>query len=586
MIRKMMGHVPIPQGNTDSNTSNNQPRYKRVPKSRRPGPWRDYIIKSLPASSGPYDVGSIDLEIAVEREDFGIVRDGKPAVLLETVLWTIFYPIALGTGKGRAPDGKKQWSRQLWLSKSRSKMARGYGDFSGVNKAFCQIFFNGTVGLTKLPVWRNAPLAQHFPAEGNVHEDGHEIRDKSAENPYDRPPIFPLILFSHGLGGTRTTYSAVCGEYASYGWICCAVEHRDGSGPRTFVNYGDGRPPRVVDYVNPADGKNDTANDVPTDHELRNAQIRMRKREIDLVHDFMTEIYDGKGEQVAARNLRAKNRKDVENVIGGSSRGTKGVDWSAWKGRFQIDKVTMCGHSFGGATTMSVLRTPEMLKYIKYGILMDIWGQAMPTHPIDGELDVVQVPVLLMGSESFLYWEENLKLMFDLARDISKSGQRIWMFTIRGSFHLSFSDFGVLWPHLFKIMFNTRIHPQRAIDIIVNASLEFFKQVMPDSVARWNRGTDEQLLLTPINDKWRNIEGKRNDWRKKMGTHADDKHEIWMHLTPDSGFAGIEGHTSGGTDATAHAHNVSTASENANSGRNKSHARRHHPEKCEKKNPP
>jgi platelet-activating factor acetylhydrolase len=81
------------------------------------------------------------------------------------------------------------------------------------------------------------------------------------------------------------TYSSICVEYASYGWICVAIEHRDGSGPRTFVNYADGKPPRVVDYIHPKGG-NDTVNDTDreTDHELRDAQITMRKREIEEVH--------------------------------------------------------------------------------------------------------------------------------------------------------------------------------------------------------------------------------------------------------------------------------------------------------------
>lgn len=581
MLEKLLPGIPIPRGKNNGTASKSLPKYRTAPKSRRPRALRDYVTKSLPSSSGPYDVGSIELEVPVERKTFGIERDGREALVMETILVTIYYPIKLGTGKMRAPDGKKEWSRQLWLSKDRGRMARGYGDFSGVNKTFCQFFFTSSVGLTKLPAWRNAPLAMHFPAEGNVHEAGVDVRDKQAENPFDRPPIFPLMLFTHGLGGTRTTYSAICGEYASYGWICCAIEHRDGSGPRSFVNYGDGRPARVVDYVTSLDGRNDTSNDVPTDHALRNAQIRMRKCEIDALYRIMCRINDGKGEEVAETNLRVK---PGAAIVGGSTRGTKGVDWSTWAGRMQVDNVILCGHSFGAATTISILRTPRMLTYVKYGILLDCWAQGLPPHAMEDEQEAIGAPVLAMGSESFLYWEENLKLMFDLARRTTtaerRDAQKMWMFTLRGSFHLSFSDFGLLWPHLFKMLFNTSIDPQRAIDVIINASMEFFKEVMPERVSRWNRGSDEGLLATPISDAWRNVRGDKNDWRKKMTAAArsgDGEGEIWMHITPTSGLAGIEGKTEGGTDTTAHAHNVSTHPGNANDRRNKDHAAAHGP---------
>lgn len=565
-MSSILPKIPIPRGKNDGNASKHQPFYHTAPKSRRPLAFRDYILKSLPPSSGPYDVGSIDLEIPVEKVDFGIKRDGKSVLVMETVLFTILYPIKLGTNRMRAPDGRKRWSRQLWLSKDRNKMGRGYGDFSGVNEAWCQFFFNASVGLTKLPAWRNAPIAEHFPAEGNVREKGAEIRDQSADDPLDRPPRFPIVLFTHGLGGTRTTYSALCSEYASYGFTCVAIEHRDGSGPRTFVNYEDGTEARVVDYIRPEDGRTDTSNEEETDHELRNAQLRMRKREIHETWKILCQINSGNGAKVAIQNRRIK---PLTNAIGGTSRGTKGIQWDKWQDRLQVDNCIMCGHSFGGATTVSVLRTPEMLKYIKYGIVLDIWGQGLPLSPLEDEQEHVSTPILAMGSESFLYWEENLKIMFDLARDTRNNGQQIWMLTIRGSFHLSFSDFSILWPRIFKVLFKTKIQPQRGIDIMINASMEYFKHVMPDRVNRWNRGTDEKLLDTPISDGWRNVEGKRNDWKRKMKRHGGDDREIWMHIRPDSGLEGIEGHTEGGTDSKAGEKHVSTAAGNHNEEENK-----------------
>ena len=39
-------------------------------------------------------------------------------------------------------------------------------------------------------------------------------------------PLMPVIIFSHGLGGMRTTYSGICCDLASHGYIVVSVEHR------------------------------------------------------------------------------------------------------------------------------------------------------------------------------------------------------------------------------------------------------------------------------------------------------------------------------------------------------------------------
>ena len=40
---------------------------------------------------------------------------------------------------------------------------------------------------------------------------------------------FPVILFSHGLAGTRNTYSLFCSELASRGYVVLAIEHACGT---------------------------------------------------------------------------------------------------------------------------------------------------------------------------------------------------------------------------------------------------------------------------------------------------------------------------------------------------------------------
>jgi platelet-activating factor acetylhydrolase len=51
---------------------------------------------------------------------------------------------------------------------------------------------------------------------------------------------FPLVIFSHGLAGTRTTYSQYCSALASEGYVVLSIEHKDGSGPLVTVPKGDG----------------------------------------------------------------------------------------------------------------------------------------------------------------------------------------------------------------------------------------------------------------------------------------------------------------------------------------------------------
>lgn len=46
---------------------------------------------------------------------------------------------------------------------------------------------------------------------------------------------FPVVIFSHGLAGSRLSYSQYCGELASHGVVVVALEHRDGSGIQTTV---------------------------------------------------------------------------------------------------------------------------------------------------------------------------------------------------------------------------------------------------------------------------------------------------------------------------------------------------------------
>jgi platelet-activating factor acetylhydrolase len=232
------------RSSTVGQSSSGEVPHAKKPRSRPPASLRDHLPfpnSSLPPASGPYSVGSMEIEVPVANPHkiSHIKRNGRHLLQLETVLFTLYYPAAFGSGSGPAPGGGKKWSRETWLPRPRKETARGYAKFAGIPESVGIAVAGSTTMLTKLRAYRNGPPATHWPPEGNSKKRGYKVKNEQGLPPegIDRAPIFPLLMFSHGLGGSRTAYSSLCTEFASYGFVVCAVEHRDGSGPRTFVNH-------------------------------------------------------------------------------------------------------------------------------------------------------------------------------------------------------------------------------------------------------------------------------------------------------------------------------------------------------------
>jgi platelet-activating factor acetylhydrolase len=298
--------------------------------------------------------------------------------------------------------------------------------------------------------------------------------------------------------------------------------------------------------------------------ELRNAQLEMRMAELEETYYTLQLINSGHGDIVYGANLRRKGN------VGSSSKGLEGINWPDWEGRMFLQNVTAMGHSFGGATVVQVVRQKNNFRWIGQGIILDAWGPAMPPS---GEVthESLQKPVLAINSEIFMHWTDNFQRLVDICNEARSNSAPCWMLTIKGSTHLSQSDFGVLYPHSMSLLMKTLVHPRRAVYLTVNASFEFLQKVLPPQQTLSNDWPDEGILSTKnlITDKlpsgykpadrWMAarlkipnefcLRLKRRFERKpkvpKVATDIDGKplvgivnfppgKEVWMHCSPSS----------------------------------------------------
>ncbi|KAF9875741.1 phospholipase a2 [Colletotrichum karsti] len=513
---------------------------RRRSEAHPPRTIRERFLHSLPYYTGPYGVGFLEIEAPARqpRTFSELRRDNVPLLRLDTVLFSVYYPCTLktkanddpaaaaapGRQDGSAKKEKKQkLSRVGWLPRPRVLTCKGYAKFMSVPHLPVTAYIASTSMFTKLPALRNAKLAENWPEEmlGDGGPAGRAARNE--ESTSSAKPRFPVIIFSHGLGGSRMSYSSICGELASYGFIVVAVEHRDGSGARTYVNLPEHREVSdsdssitnahvksvsakkvknkkkgkegndqhyCVDYLFPKDNAQDTAphNARGVDTQLRTAQIQMRMTEMEEAYRVLGYINEGRGHEVEAMNLRRKGN------VASSSKGLTGIDWSDWKGRMFLEDVTIMGHSFGGATTVEMLRT-ESLSWVGQGIILDAWGPATP-HPGEDARHRVKKPLLSIGSEAFMHWQENFDRLVDICNEARGEDALTWMMTIRGSTHLSQTDFAILYSTWMDLLMKTLVNPLRAIYLTVSPALEFLKITLPPEQTKYNMWVDEKILKT------------------------------------------------------------------------------------------
>jgi platelet-activating factor acetylhydrolase len=136
---------------------------------------------------------------------------------------------------------------------------------------------------------------------------------------------------------------------ASQDRVVLALEHRDGSGAATFPRSYNGAP-HTVRYLSPGEviwpdgATSPRANEWVRGGYNDEVALRLRKDQLDFRRREIYEAIHAIG--LLHEGQRAKSALEVY--------GDKSINWDAWKGAIDTSNVDLIGHSFGGATVVSL----------------------------------------------------------------------------------------------------------------------------------------------------------------------------------------------------------------------------------------
>ncbi|KAG6019250.1 hypothetical protein E4U40_007215 [Claviceps sp. LM458 group G5] len=362
---------------------------------------------------------------------------------------------------------------------------------------------NTCAGRRGLTGYRFLPRHLHYttiPVHKNAKAANVETESKR----------WPTMIFSHGLGGGRNSYSYIAGSLASHGVVVVCPEHRDGSAVVSFIRSANSQPGRffsshthhTVPYARISHQVS------PEVYEAREDQLRVRMWEIGLIHDAILAIDQDRSftnlNSTTPTLAHLAGRLDVHEpgriIFGGHSFGATTMH--------QFLKCNYYADVPSVAAMKKPLYTPARDSSIRRQIteknvimLLDMWclpiiaPNSAPLFklPLPMYADAPTAPggtaLLAVESEAFYKWTEHLHVKARLlspdptSKTVTPqlynrpSGVQLRepnFFYVVNSAHLSQSDFGILFPWLTKKVFDAD-QPERALRLNLRAQLQVLR---------------------------------------------------------------------------------------------------------------
>ena len=207
--------------------------------------------------------------------------------------------------------------------------------------------------------------------------------------------LMPVVIFSHGITGTRHLHQAMYEFLVSRGFIVIAPDH---SFDANLTIFPDGH---LADYRSNITGHTDSVN-------VRKMQMNTRVADISFILNQLDKIQSG----------------EIESQI---------------NAKIDLERVAVGGHSYGGSTATVASQRDDRIKAC---FVLDSWISPIPQETID---DGVHVPFLFMGRPTWSGsdYPGNYPRLDSLMAHSSNPKYRL---IIRETKHLDYSDIPLFSP--------------------------------------------------------------------------------------------------------------------------------------------
>jgi pimeloyl-ACP methyl ester carboxylesterase len=237
----------------------------------------------------------------------------------------------------------------------------------------------------------------------------------------------PVIIFSHGITGSRLLHQALFESLASQGYVIFAINH---SYDANITIYPDSS---IADYRSDLTGHPDSLL-------IRKKQIITRTNDITFLINQLEKIESKKTTSLLYNQL-------------------------------DLTKIAIAGHSYGGATAIFA---SSLDNRIKSCFVLDGWFSPLPDKIVTSGLDI---PLFCIGRPS---WDDsdypsnykNLELLLN-----ASTSQKFHVF-IKNSLHLDFTDIPLFSPVIKYVMDVGKNSPEKSIKIINDLAFLFFEKTL------------------------------------------------------------------------------------------------------------